>query len=81
MKDGTYKISIRFEQLLEAIRQLPKREKIKLSKELEKDIVSNKLSDLLDKFYTEELTTEIINEEVEAVRSEMYAGKTKKGNN
>lgn len=51
---------------------LPKQQKIKLTKELEKEIVSSKLSKLLNTFQTKELDLETITTEVERVRQEIY---------
>lgn len=47
-----------------------------LSKELEKATLNSKLSELLECFKTDELSWETINEEVGAVRAEIYARKT-----
>jgi len=44
---------------------------------LEKETLNYKLSELLECFKTDELSWETINEEVEAVRTEIYARKTK----
>ena len=66
------KIDFTFDQILSLVKQLPKQQKIKLTKELEKDIVSSKLSMLLKSFKTDELDLNTINEEVEIVRQEIY---------
>jgi uncharacterized protein YeeX (DUF496 family) len=73
MKMGTFNIDLGFEQVLELVRQLPKKEKIRLSKELEREIIDAKLTSLLKAFKTDDLDQETINKEVEAVRSELYA--------
>lgn len=75
MEPGTYQISLKFNQILELVRQLSLKEKIKLSKELEKETVNNKLTELLNIFQTDELSEETINEEVEIVRQNLYAKK------
>ena len=75
MESGTYQISLKFNQILELVRQLSLKEKIKLSKELEKETVNNKLTELLNIFQTDELSEETINEEVEIVRQNLYAKK------
>lgn len=75
MKSDTYQISLKFNQILELVRQLSLKEKIKLSKELEKETVNNKLTELLNIFQTDELSEETINEEVEIVRKNLYAKK------
>jgi hypothetical protein len=71
----SYKISLSFSQILEVVKQLPVNEKIKLSKELEKETKNKKLTELLNSFKTDELSEEIINQEVEIVRQELYARK------
>ena len=78
MKTGTFNLDLGFDQILDLVRQLPKKEKIRLSKELERDIIDTKLTALLKAFKTDELDQATIDEEVEIVRSEMYArSKTK----
>jgi predicted DNA-binding protein YlxM (UPF0122 family) len=52
--------------------QLPVKEKLIISKELEKEGIKSKLSALLDTFKTDELSLETINEEVEIVRQQIY---------
>lgn len=73
MKTGTYNINLDFSQILDLVRQLPKKDKIKLSKELEKEIVDAKLTSLLKAFKTDELDQATIDKEVEIVRAELYA--------
>ena len=73
MKAESYNISLNFNQILELVRQLPKQQKIKLSKELEKEGINSKLTKLLETFRTDDLPLNIIDEEVEAVRKELYA--------
>lgn len=75
MKTRTY-IDLGFEQILDLVRQLPKKEKLRLSKELERDIIDAKLTTLLKAFKTANLDQDTIDNEVEIVRSELYA-KTK----
>ena len=70
-------LSLSFSQILDLIKQLPKQQKILLTKELEKDVINSRLSDLLIAFKTDELTLDTINEEVETVRQTIYA-RTKK---
>jgi hypothetical protein len=65
-------VDITYDQVLALVRQLPKREKIKLSKELEKEAIDSKLSELLKTFRTRELSLKTINEEVEIVRQKIY---------
>lgn len=65
-------IDLTFNQILSVVRQLPQQQKIKLSKELEKDVVDAKLTRLLKVFRTEEIDLETITKEVEIVRQEIY---------
>jgi len=65
-------IDFTFDQVLSLVKQLPKQQKLKLTKELEKDIVESKLSRLLKIFKTNELDLDAISEEVESVRQEIY---------
>lgn len=65
-------IDITFEQILSMVKQLPKQDKLKLTKELEKEVIDSKLSKLLKAFRTNELDQETIDEEVENVRQERY---------
>jgi hypothetical protein len=77
MKSGTYNIDLEFNQILDLVRQLSKKEKLRLSRELEKEIIDGKLTSLLKAFKTDDLDQETIDREVEIVRSELYAkGKT-----
>jgi hypothetical protein len=73
------KLNITFDQILEAIRQLPQKEKIKLSKALEKESIKSKLSELLTVFYTTELNQKTIDQEVETVRQQLYEKQKKAG--
>lgn len=69
---ASLQIDITFDQILSMVKQLPKQQKIKLTKELEKEVVGSKLSQLLKTFRTDELDLEIINSEVESIRQEIY---------
>ena len=75
MESETYQISLRFNQILELVRQLSLKEKIKLSKEIERETVINKITELLNVFQTDDLSEETINDEVEIVRQNLYAKK------
>lgn len=68
-------VDITFEQVLALVKQLPRKEKIKLTMELEKEGIETKLSGLLQNFQTKELSIDTINEEVEIVRQQIYEGK------
>ncbi len=65
-------IDITFEQILSIVRQLPRQQKVKLTKELEKEAIDSKLSRLLKTFKAKDLDLKTINEEVESVRQELY---------
>jgi hypothetical protein len=75
MNTNAYKISLKYDQILELVKQLPKKDKAKLSKELAKEAIDTRLTRLLKSFSTDELTEEMINKEVESVRAEIYARK------
>ena len=68
-------VDITYDQILALVRQLPIKEKIKLTKELEKEGIETRLSGLLKSFRTKELSLNTINEEVEIVRQQMYDSK------
>ena len=74
---NTYQISLKFEQILELVQQLPPAEKLRLSKELEKETRNSKLTELLETFQTDELDLDTINKEVETIRAEIYARQKK----
>ncbi|NJL91114.1 MAG: hypothetical protein HC916_15995 [Coleofasciculaceae cyanobacterium SM2_1_6] len=76
MTIANYQLSLDFEQVLALVKQLPYSEKLQLSQELEKEVLNTRLTALLDSCKTDELSLEAITEEVEAVRSEIYARKT-----
>jgi len=65
-------IDVTFDQILSMVKQLSRQQKIKLSKELEKEVIDSKLTRLLKTFKTKELDLETINAEVESVRQEIY---------
>ncbi len=65
-------IDITYEQIFSMVKQLPIQQKIALTKELEKDTIETKLSQLLNTFKTEDLDLETINQEAENVRQEIY---------
>lgn len=73
MRTATIRLDLDFTQILELIKQLPRKEKIILSKELQKDTLDRELTKLLTTFKTNDLSQKIIDKEVEAVRSELYA--------
>jgi hypothetical protein len=65
-------IDITFEQLLEIIRQLSREERLIITRELAKEEVETKLTQLLTTFEAADLSLDTINEEVEAVRQQLY---------
>ena len=67
-----FQIDITFDQIFELVKQLPRQDKVKLSKELEKEAIEFKLNNILESFKTNELSAETINEEVEIVRQKLY---------
>jgi hypothetical protein len=69
---ATLQIDITFEQLLEIIRQLSREERLIITRELAKEEVETKLTQLLTTFEAADLSLDTINEEVEAVRQQLY---------
>lgn len=65
-------IDLTFNQILAMVKQLPLNQKIKISKELEKEAIDTRLSRLLKVFKTDELDFSTIENEVENVRQELY---------
>ena len=73
MKANNYQINLGFEQILDLVKQLPRKEKLKLTKALEKEMIKTKLSSLLEAFKTDKISQETIDREVEIVRTSIYA--------
>lgn len=69
-------IKLSFTQLMELVKKLPGEQKLKLSRELEKDSIQSKLTELLTSFRTEDLTMDDITNEVEQVRKQKYDQQT-----
>lgn len=65
-------LEVTFDQVLELVKKLPRQEKIRLTKELEKEGIETRLSNLLETFRTKDLSLKTINEEVEIVRQKIY---------
>ena len=65
-------IDLTFQQILSLVKQLPRQQKIKLTKELEKEAIDTKLSRLIKTFRTNEPDLDTITEEAESVRQEIY---------
>ena len=72
MRNGTYSISLNFDQILEAVKQLPRKEKIKVAKELERGEREKTLSSFLKTFATDNLSEKTITEVTEEVRKRHY---------
>lgn len=69
-------VDVTFDQILSMVKQLSRQQKLKLTKELEKELVDSRLSRLLKTFKTEELDLKTIDKEVESVRQEIYEKKS-----
>jgi hypothetical protein len=67
-----YQVQLNFNQIMQIVKQLPANDKIKLSKELEKDAINSKLTRLLKSFKTDELTENFIFQECDLVREKLY---------
>lgn len=65
-------LEISFAQLLELVKQLPPKQKTKLTEVLEEDLISDRLKNILKAFKTDDLSIEVIDDEVEAVRRQMH---------
>ena len=65
-------MNLSFSQILELVRNLPGEQKIKISRELEKETIGSKLTELLTAFRTDKLTMNEITSEVEQVRQDLY---------
>jgi hypothetical protein len=65
-------VDITFEQILSMVKQLPRQQKLKLTRELEKEAIDSKLTSLLKTFKAPKLDLKTITEEVEFVRKDIY---------
>lgn len=65
-------ISLTFDQILELVRKLPRQEKVRLSQQLEEDLIHSQLTRLLSQFRTDELSFDEITEATEEVRQQLY---------
>jgi hypothetical protein len=65
--------NLSFEQILALVKKLSGKDKVRLSKALEREIVNKKLVALLKGFKTDSLRRDTINKEVEIVRTKLYA--------
>ena len=78
MRTGTLKLSVTYDQIIRLVKQLPAKEKVKLGQEIAKEVLDARFVKLLNSFRTDEISEELINEEVENVRAELYAKKKRK---
>ena len=78
MRTGTFKLSVTYDQIIRLVKQLPAKEKVKLGQEIAKEVLDARFVKLLNSFKTDEISEELINEEVENVRAELYAKKKRK---
>jgi len=70
--EAVMQINITYDQILSLVKQLPRQQKIELSKELEKESIDAQLSSLLNAFHTDELSLTTIDKETEIVRQQIY---------
>jgi hypothetical protein len=66
-------MKLSFPQILKLVKNLPREQKIKISRELEKESIGSKLTELLNSFQSDEISMKEITSEVEQVRKEIYA--------
>ena len=64
-------VNLTYDQVFSLVRQLPQQQKIRLGEELEKESIGTQLSSLLSTFYTNELSLDTIDREVEIVRQQI----------
>ncbi len=65
-------MNLSFSQILELVRNLPCEQKIKISRELEKETIGSKLTELLTAFRTDQLSMKEITSAVDQVRQDLY---------
>jgi len=70
--EAVLQMDISYDQILSLVRQLPRQQKIRFTKELEKESINTQLSSLLNAFHTDELSLDMIDNEVEIVRQQIY---------
>jgi predicted DNA-binding protein YlxM (UPF0122 family) len=78
--EATAQTDILYEQALSLVKQLPRQQKIRLSRALEKEEIRMRLSKLLKTLRTDELSLDTIDEEVEIVRQQLYDLSRTEGN-
>lgn len=67
-----FPLPLNFNQILQIVRRLPDKEKIRLTKELEKEAIYSRLSHLLKSFKTNKLSESEILNECNNVRERLY---------
>jgi len=77
MENSSFRINLTYNQVLDLVRQLPKKDKAKLSSELAKEAIDKRLTRILSSFAADGITQKEINQEVEEARAEIYAKKQK----
>ncbi|PZX53255.1 type II toxin-antitoxin system VapB15 family antitoxin [Algoriphagus chordae] len=65
-------VDLSFKKILSIVKQLPREQKLLLSKELEKEVIDSKLTQLLKSFKSDELDNEVLDGEIENVRQAIY---------
>ena len=73
MNSNAFRISLTYDQIRDLVRQLPQKDKTKLSTELAKEITDKRLTRLLNAFKADEISEDEINKEVEKARTELFA--------
>ena len=69
-------MNLSFSQILELVKNLPIEQKIKISRELEKETIESKLTELLSAFRTDKISMDEITAEVEQVRQDLHDKRT-----
>lgn len=69
-------MNLSFSQILELVKNLPGEQKIKISRELEKETIGSKLTELLSAFRTDKISMDEITSEVEQVRQGLHDKRT-----
>jgi hypothetical protein len=69
-------MNLSFSQILELVKNLPSEQKIKISRELEKETIESKLTELLSVFRTDKISMDEITAEVEQVRQDLHDKRT-----
>ena len=70
--EAVMQVNITYDQIFSLVKQLPRQQKIRLTEELEKESIHTQLSSLLNAFHANDLSLDVIDEEVEIVRQQIY---------